>query len=100
MKGRIRTPAQRQAYQVKRRAEKSAARFAELRRRRAAEDARLLSCAFILAWLNDARPLCPECNLPASTIAVRIDPYLRELQGRDEEVESCRACHERRRCEI
>lgn len=97
---RIRTPEQRRAFQEKRRREKAEEKYQERRRLRQEEMERELSPEKIDSWMNDPRPLCPICWQPSNSIAVRTDPYMEELRGVEEEMESCLECWDRRRLEI
>jgi len=97
---RIRTPEQRQAFQEKRRREQAEKRYQEARRRRQEQMEKELSPEKIDSWMNDPRPLCPICWQPSDSIAVRIDPFLKELRGVEEEMESCLGCWDARRLEI
>lgn len=100
MKDRIRTPEQRRAYQEKKRLEKARQRYEERQRRYQEEREREMSPEMVDAWLNDPRPLCPLCHQPSNTIAIRIDPYLYELNGVEDEMETCLGCWDARRMEI
>ena len=60
----------------------------------------VMSPKFTEEWIKDPRPLCPLCKHPSDTVAVRIDPYMRELHEVEEEMESCLGCWDERRLEV
>src|SRR5690606_75338 len=77
-----------------------ALRVKEANARWDAYQAQFTSPEFKRNWINDSRPLCPCCVLPNDTIKCRIDPFILEIHGREEILESCIHCYNMWRLEI
>lgn len=75
-------------------------KYAERRAQWDAYYAQFTSPDYKEKWVNDPLPLCPECNEPKDTIKVRVHPYILELSGREEFLESCMDCWHMWRLEV